>query len=91
MMLPVGGYRKHEIRAIAQQLGLRVADKRDSQEICFVTSGDHADFVRRRGGERDTSGEIVLADGTVVGRHDGIEAFTIGQRKGLRVAMGEPR
>ncbi len=91
MMFPVGGYRKHEIRAIAQELGLRVADKKDSQEICFVTSGDHAEFVRRRGGQRDTSGEIVLADGTVVGQHDGIEAFTIGQRKGLRVAMGEPR
>jgi tRNA-specific 2-thiouridylase len=91
MIFPIGGFRKPEIRAIAQELGLRVADKRDSQEICFVTSGDHADFVRRRGGERDTSGEIALADGTIVGRHDGIEAFTIGQRKGLRVAMGEPR
>ena len=88
MMLPVGGYRKPEIRALAHELGLRVADKRDSQEICFVTSGDHADFVRRRApnatdDNQDTAGEIALADGTVVGRHDGIEGFTIGQRKGL--------
>jgi tRNA-uridine 2-sulfurtransferase len=95
MMLPLGGYRKPQIREMARELNLRVAQKRDSQEICFVSSGDHADFVRRRRAIRDredndTSGEIALADGTVVGRHSGIEAFTIGQRKGLRVAMGEP-
>jgi tRNA-specific 2-thiouridylase len=73
-------------------LNLRVADKRDSQEICFVTSGDHADFVRgRRSSENlDTSGDIALADGTIVGEHNGIEGFTIGQCKGLRVAMGDP-
>jgi tRNA-specific 2-thiouridylase len=96
MLLPVGGYRKAEIRAIAAEIGLRVADKRDSQEICFVTSGDHAEFVRRRvqhktNSNRDTSGEIVTMDGTVVGRHDGLEGFTIGQRKGLGIAFGEPR
>jgi len=96
MMFPLGEYRKPEIREMARELGLRVAEKRDSQEICFVSSGDHAEFVRRRRarsgheGEDDSSGEIALADGTVVGRHPGIEAFTIGQRKGLRVAMGEP-
>src|SRR5262245_58768334 len=97
MMLPLGGYRKPQIREMARELGLRVAQKRDSQEICFVSSGDHADFVRRRRVGRDceienhdTSGEIALSDGTVVGRHKGIEAFTIGQRRGLRVAMGEP-
>jgi tRNA-specific 2-thiouridylase len=97
MMFPLGGYRKPQIREMAAELGLRVAQKRDSQEICFVSSGDHADFVRRRRARRagmnednDTAGEIALANGTVVGRHQGIEAFTIGQRKGLRVAMGEP-
>jgi tRNA-specific 2-thiouridylase len=72
-------------------LGLRVADKRDSQEICFVTSGRHEKFIRSRAGRPDTSGEIVTTDGQVVGEHDGIEGFTIGQRKGLRVAFGEPR
>jgi tRNA-specific 2-thiouridylase len=97
MLLPVGGYQKHEIRAIAARIGLRVADKRDSQEICFVTHGEHADFVRRRsralGDTRqgDASGEIITTSGDVVGRHDGIEGFTIGQRKGLGVAFGEPR
>src|SRR5262245_33948237 len=56
MMLPVGDYRKPEIRELARGLGLRVADKRDSQEICFVSSGDHAEFIRRRAGHVDTAG-----------------------------------
>ena len=91
MMFPVGGHRKEEIRRIARDLDMRVADKKDSQEICFVAAGEHADFVRRRGSADDTSGEIVTTNGTVVGRHEGIESFTIGQRKGLGVALGEPR
>jgi tRNA-specific 2-thiouridylase len=68
-----------------------VADKPDSQEICFVPDQDHARFVREHCGDRDTSGEIVTTGGTVLGRHTGIEQFTVGQRKGLRVALGEPR
>lgn len=91
MLLPVGEFRKEEIRRMAAELGLRVAEKRDSQEICFVPDQDHARFIRSRRGEADTSGQIVLTDGTVVGRHDGYERYTIGQRKGLRVAFGEPR
>ena len=92
MLLPVGHYEKPLIREIAGQLGLNVAEKKDSQEICFVTSGKHDEFVRNRRGDQngDTAGEIVTTDGTVVGHHPGIEGFTIGQRKGLRVAMGEP-
>jgi len=90
MLLPVGAYPKSEIRRMAAELGLRVADKPDSQEICFVPSGEHAEFIHRRyPGER--GGEIVTTDGRVVGRHDGLERFTIGQRKGLGVAFGEPR
>ncbi|MCE9545254.1 MAG: tRNA 2-thiouridine(34) synthase MnmA [Planctomycetia bacterium] len=97
MMLPIGGFEKPEIRRLAAELDLRVATKRDSQEICFVTSGHHDEFVRDRRGQRadeaeiDTSGEIVTTDGQVVGRHAGIEGFTVGQRKGLRVALGERR
>jgi tRNA-specific 2-thiouridylase len=91
MMLPVGGFQKSEIRRLAGELGMRVADKKDSQEICFVTSGKHDEFVRQRRGDIDTSGEIVTTAGTVVGVHPGIERFTIGQRKGLGVAFGEPR
>ena len=89
--LPVGGYRKPEIREIAQRLGLRVADKKESQDICFVPDGDHAAFIRRRVGESATAGAIVTTDGREVGQHDGLERFTIGQRKGLGIALGEPR
>jgi tRNA-specific 2-thiouridylase len=90
MLLPVGTFEKPKIREIAGQLGLNVAEKKDSQEICFVTSGHHGDFVRARTGGADTAGDIVTTDGSVVGNHPGIEGFTIGQRKGLGVAMGEP-
>lgn len=91
MLLPVGGYDKTVIREIAGQLGLNVAEKKDSQEICFVTSGKHDAFVRsRQSGEVSTAGDIVTSDGTVVGNHPGIEGFTIGQRRGIGVAMGQP-
>lgn len=91
MLLPVGDFDKSEIRRLAATIGLRVAGKRDSQEICFVTSGDHAQFVRERlQAGLDRSGLIVTTDGRTVGRHQGVEAYTIGQRKGLGVAMGEP-
>jgi tRNA-uridine 2-sulfurtransferase len=96
MLLPVGEFRKPKIREMAAKVGLRVAEKKDSQEICFVTSGKHDEFVRERrrraknGGEWDLSGEIITTEGRIVGKHPGIERFTIGQRKGLGVAMGEP-
>src|SRR5262245_12604769 len=90
MLLPVGAYTKPQIRALAARIGLKVADKKDSQEICFVTSGEHDEFIRQRRKGVDMSGEIVTTAGQVVGTHPGIERFTIGQRKGLGVAMGEP-
>jgi tRNA-specific 2-thiouridylase len=74
---------------MASDIGLRVADKKDSQEICFVTSGAHAQFVRDKSSV-STAGEIVTSDGRVVGSHAGIEGFTVGQRKGTGVAMGSP-
>ena len=91
LKFPLGDHRKEGIRRIAGRLGLRVAGKRDSQEICFVPDQDHARFVRQRRGETDTSGEIVTTDGTVVGRHNGLERYTVGQRKGLGIAFGQPR
>jgi len=91
MLLPVGDYTKPQIRDLARKIGLRVAEKRDSQEICFVGRNDYAKFVQNRIGNADRGGEIVMTDGTVVGHHGGIEHFTIGQRKGLGVALGEPR
>ena len=91
VLFPVGSYDKLQIRDIARTAGLRVADKPDSQEICFVPDQDYAGFIRRYRGELDTAGELVDTNGDVVGRHSGYEQFTIGQRRGLGVAFGEPR
>jgi tRNA-specific 2-thiouridylase len=94
MLLPVGEFEKSAIRTMAASLGLNVAAKKDSQEICFVTSGRYDEFVKQRRGVRagklaSAGGEFVLTDGSVVGQHCGIEGFTVGQRKGLGVAFGE--
>jgi len=91
MLLPVGEYQKPVVREIAASLGLNVAEKKDSQEICFVTQGRYDEFVRNQRTGVDTSGELVTTTGTVVGRHPGIEGFTVGQRKGLGVALGVPK
>jgi tRNA-uridine 2-sulfurtransferase len=91
VLLPVGGYRKDEVRALARALDLPVHDKPDSQEICFIPDDDYLGFVRSRRPGLDTAGPIVDGDGHVLGRHAGIEAFTIGQRRGLGLAFGEPR
>jgi tRNA-specific 2-thiouridylase len=86
LLFPIGGYRKDAVRALAREAGLGVADKPDSVEICFVPDGDHAALVRRRRPESRTAGRIVDTAGRVLGEHDGIEQFTVGQRKGLGVA-----
>ena len=91
VLLPVGGHSKAEIRAIARDLDLPVHDKPDSQEICFIPDDDYLRFVRERRPELETSGEIVDEDGSKLGEHGGIEGFTIGQRRGLGIAVGEPR
>ncbi len=91
MMLPVGKFTKPEIRSMAKDMGIRVAEKKDSQEICFVPSGKHDQFIRDRRTDRETAGKIVTTDGEIVGEHKGIEGFTIGQRKGLGIAFGQPR
>jgi len=92
LLFPVGGYNKPEIREIAREAGLLgVAEKPDSVEICFVPSGNHTDIVRSRRPEVMTAGTIVERDGSIVGEHDGIDRFTIGQRKGLGVATGRKR
>ncbi len=89
--LPVGQMTKVDVRAYAERLGLRTASKPDSQDICFVTSGDYRDFLKDRYSGLASSGDVLDVDGTVIGRHDGTASFTIGQRKGLGVAVGEPR
>lgn len=91
VLFPVGGFTKPEIREIASRCVTRVASKPDSQEICFVPDQDYAGFIRRYHGEVDTSGELVDTAGNVLGQHSGFEKFTIGQRRGLGVAFGDPR
>jgi len=90
MLLPIGEYEKPQVRAIAEELNLPVYNKPDSQEICFVPDQDYAGLLKRRSGQAVRSGELVLADGAVVGRHEGHQHFTIGQRKGVRLALGRP-
>jgi len=87
---PVGGLAKPEVRAHARRLGLPVADKPDSHEICFVASGDHAAFVERRAPEVRRPGVFADREGRVVGRHDGVHRYTVGQRKGLGLSAGVP-
>lgn len=90
-LMPAGAYTKDEIRKMAQELGLPVAHKPDSQEICFIPDHDYAAFIdREAAGRVPQAGNFVLADGTVLGRHKGITHYTIGQRKGLGIALGKP-
>lgn len=94
-MFPLGGMVKTEVRELARDLALPVAEKNDSQEICFVPNGDYAAFIdayfREKGiSPQQTRGEIVTSDGLVLGEHNGTHHFTVGQRRGLRVAAGEP-
>jgi len=87
---PLGDLEKHEVRALAREAGLPVAEKRESQEICFVPGGDYREIVRERRPDAFRPGEIVDREGRVLGRHDGVGAFTVGQRKGLGVAAADP-
>jgi tRNA-specific 2-thiouridylase len=92
LLFPLGDKHKSEVRAIAREIGLGVvADKPDSVEICFVPDNDHARLVRERRPQAATAGVFVDPQGNVLGPHDGIERFTIGQRKGLGIATGERR
>jgi tRNA-specific 2-thiouridylase len=91
-LTPLGTMSKTEIRKIARSLGLKVADKIDSQEICFVPGNDYKAFLRSHLGEQEFHrGEIYDVDGNFVGQHEGIELFTIGQRKGLPGGSAKPR
>ncbi len=91
LLFPIGGYRKDDVRALAREAGLGVADKPDSVEICFVPDNDHASFIRARRPDLNRAGAIVDTAGNVLAEHDGIERFTVGQRKGLGFAAGAPR
>ncbi len=90
LRFPLGGLHKDKTRALAQKLGLSVAEKPDSQDICFVPTGRYSSVIERLRPDAASAGEIVHVDGTVLGRHDGIIHFTVGQRRGLGVATGDP-
>jgi tRNA-specific 2-thiouridylase len=83
LLFPIGDFRKDQVRALAREAALGIADKPDSVEICFVPDNDHAGFIKKRRPELATAGNIVDTSGKILGPHDGIENFTIGQRKGL--------
>lgn len=90
-LMPLGDYSKEEVRAIAQRAGIPVAEKPDSQEICFVPEGHYAEYVEEHaGGAVPPEGNFVDADDRVLGRHKGIIHYTVGQRKGLGIALGYP-
>jgi tRNA-specific 2-thiouridylase len=88
---PLGELTKPEVRDVARSLGLATADKPESQEICFVPGGDYRDALRERAGWVPEAGPLLDRDGEQVGEHRGTPAYTVGQRQGLGVALGEPR
>lgn len=88
---PLGDLAKPEVRDVARRYGLVTAEKPESQEICFVPSGDYREALRERAGWQETPGPLVDVDGSVVGQHRGAAAYTVGQRQGLGVALGERR
>jgi tRNA-uridine 2-sulfurtransferase len=94
-LFPLGGMTKPEVRELARKYGLALAEKPDSQEICFVPGGDYKNFLDAYLAEQgelfpETAGELVTTDGRIIGEHSGIHNFTVGQRKGLGVATGSP-
>lgn len=90
LRFPLGGMSKPQVRELAREFGLEIAEKHDSQDICFVPQGKYADIIAKMHPEALAQGEIVHMDGRVLGTHEGIVHYTIGQRKGLGIAAGEP-
>ena len=86
--MPVGAYSKEEIRKLAEEIGLLVANKPDSMEICFVPDNDYAGFIEEYTGREFSEGNFVNTAGEVLGKHKGIIHYTVGQRKGLGIALG---
>ncbi|OON96320.1 MAG: tRNA 2-thiouridine(34) synthase MnmA [Epulopiscium sp. Nele67-Bin005] len=89
-LMPLGDYTKDEVREIASQIGLAVANKPDSQEICFVPDNDYANYIKEETGTIYPEGNFIDKDGNVIGKHKGIIHYTIGQRKGLGLSLGKP-
>ncbi len=90
IMFPLADYDKSEVRKIAQDFNLEVANKADSQDICFITNNNYAEFIEKRTGIKMRYGNFLDRQGNILGRHKGIYKYTIGQRKGLGIATGKP-
>lgn len=89
-LMPIGDYTKEQVRKIAEDIGLMVAGKPDSMEICFVPDNDYASFIEKETGVTSVPGDFVDVDGNVIGKHRGVIHYTVGQRKGLGIALGKP-
>ena len=89
-LMPVGEFDKDKIREIASKIDLRIANKPDSQEICFIPDNNYAKFIEENADKTIEEGNFVTIDGEVIGRHKGITHYTVGQRKGLNLSMGKP-
>ena len=89
-LFPLGSMTKHEVRAMAEDFGLINAKKRDSQDICFIPDGDYVKFIQSRSGKAHPKGSFVDVYGNILGEHQGIINYTVGQRKGLGIALGKP-
>ena len=90
VMFPLGNYSKTEVRQIAAEMGFVNASKSDSQDICFVPDGDYAGFIERYTNSQFPAGDFINREGQILGQHKGIIHYTIGQRKGLGIALGKP-
>jgi tRNA-uridine 2-sulfurtransferase len=90
VLMPIGDYPKDKVREMAREMGLKVANKPDSQEICFVDDNDYGRFIRENTDKKIPEGYFIDTNGKVLGRHKGIIHYTIGQRKGLGIALGRP-
>lgn len=89
-LMPIGDYEKNQIRGMAQEVDVAVSQKADSQDICFIPDGDYTGFITRETGKGGKIGNFVDLDGKVLGKHKGILYYTVGQRKGLGIALGKP-
>ncbi|GAW92685.1 tRNA 2-thiouridine(34) synthase MnmA [Calderihabitans maritimus] len=89
-LLPLGNYTKKEVRRMAEEMNLPVANKPESQEICFVIDNDYRKFLREKAGEKIEPGPILDTKGNLLGQHEGIPFYTVGQRRGLGLALGKP-
>ncbi|MFH1096283.1 MAG: tRNA 2-thiouridine(34) synthase MnmA [Candidatus Desantisbacteria bacterium] len=90
IIIPLGNYQKSQVREIAARLDLKTADKPESQEICFIPQNNYQEFIRQRASSRLVPGNIIDKEGNIIGKHQGIAFYTIGQRRGLRISANKP-